>query len=62
MREIMNIKNKADMYSCGRRMLKRMKRQKMMNFVLVSQMKQPLLIRQAAEITMEILSFVILEE
>ena len=62
MRYFMNIKNKADMYSCGRQMLKRMKRQKVMNFVLVSQMKQLLLIRQAAEITMEILSFVILEE
>ena len=55
MRLIMNIKNKADMYSYGRQMLKRMKRQKVMNFVLVSQMKPFLLTRQAAEITMEIL-------
>ena len=55
-------KNKAHMYSCGRQMLKKMKRQKVMNSVLVSQMKQLLLTRQAAEITMGILSFVILEE
>ena len=51
----MNTKNKAYMYSCDRQMLKRMKYQKVMNFVLVSQMKPFLLTRQAAEITTEIL-------